>query len=323
MDLVAGEYEVRTESKASEAAVSKVRVEVGGQTTWHGFVDPGICLVGAIDFVEAPAAEGAENPEQADPPAIAIEASSSQGGALWVGVTLAQKDGGFFLPRCESSLLKVQFVQLEDGQVLRSEERALAGQHDWRIDLDAVERTTVTWVPQDGQGAGPGAAELRVWDGDMQRARFKNVGGRKGQPAAVSLTPGTWFLEMSSAGACTSGPIRVDVMQGAPLDLGPISMGPIAWLEIPEAPAGHEWVVVAEEDGGRRFVAYSGEGQVNESGQPMLVAVPPGVYRIEQWSKDPEEGEAATILDLGTVQLAALERQVLPTEAPAGKAGER
>ncbi|MDF1838230.1 MAG: sigma-70 family RNA polymerase sigma factor [Planctomycetota bacterium] len=309
MDLAAGEYSVRTEAKASEASASKVRVEEGGEATWHGFVDPGISLVGTIDFQKSPDGDLQES-EEPETPVLMVEAVHAQPGKLWVGVTLSQEDGRFLLPRCASTFLKVQFSQLEDGRILHSEERALTGQLDWRIALDAADRTTVTYSPMDGEGEGPGVAELRIWDAAMERGWTQNVGGRLGEPAAVSLAPGVCFLELASAGAFASEPMRVEVLKGEPMDLGPIGLGPAAWLQTSEAPAGHEWVVVSEGAEQPRFVAYSGQGRPTEEGLQPRVAVPPGIYRIQQWVSGTEEEEGTT-LELGTIELGPQEVHIL------------
>jgi RNA polymerase sigma factor (sigma-70 family) len=315
MDLVAGEYEVRTETKAAGAPTGKVRVEEGGKAVWHGFVDPGISLVGEIDFLGSTTDDGIQDPQESDLPTLMVEAASAQNGVLWVGVTLSQEDGRFFLPRCAATLLKVQFSQFEDGHLLHSEERVMTGQHDWRIQLDASNRTALTWLPmEDGGVGGPVPAELRIWDADMERGWLQDVGGRMGKPATASLTPGTWFLEMSSAGACTSGLIRVEVLEGQQTDLGPISLGQVGWLEIPKAPPGREWIVVSEQTDRPRFVAYSGQGFATEDGPRNLIAVPPGVYRIQQWISE-TEGEGGRTMDLGTIELAPRERRTLSAKA--------
>ncbi|MFT4649232.1 MAG: hypothetical protein ACI87O_002458 [Planctomycetota bacterium] len=78
----------------------------------------------------------------------------------------------------------------------------------------------------------------------MECGWLQHVGGRMGKPATVSLMSGTWFQEMGSAEASTSGPIRVEVLKDQQVDLGPISLGQVGWLEMSNAPTGREWFVV-------------------------------------------------------------------------------
>jgi RNA polymerase sigma factor (sigma-70 family) len=307
MDLSEGDYSFQVGSSTAGKSGERVHVAEGAVVAWNGFVDTGLCLTGQVALPkEGPSAEG--EPED---PQFMVEASVYSKGGLWVGVTTTVKDGYFLLPHCPANSMAVDISLLDDGKLMHHEVAATAGVDGWRVPLEKGQLTKVTWRPLDDAPGAPCAAELLVWDAQGGRGRQRYIGGHVGEEASVMLPEGAWILELATAGAVRSDDVRVDVLKGLPVDLGPISMGPVGWLMLPASEEGEAWTVRAEPEQGPDYLAFEGQVPMRKDGEPMAVALVPGDYRVFL-TIEGEEGEGSTELDLGTVRVGPSEHRRIP-----------